>query len=193
MSIMKNKNLLLIVQTAILLALVLVFQQLRLLIGSTLASTIIIGSLVNLVLVVAGGTVGWRGSIVIALLSPVVAAIQGHLPLPILIPFVAAGNFVIAVVFELVERHKNTTASLWTGAIVASVAKTVTLYALVVLLFTGVILPGMGLPAQKVTLMTTSLAVSFSWPQLVTALIGSAIAIPVIKRLRHVFSVGESK
>jgi hypothetical protein len=190
---MKNKNLQLVVRTALLLAITLIFQQLRLLIGNSLPSTIIIGSLVNLTIVVAAGTVGWRGSVVIAILSPVVALLEGHLPLPVLVPFVAAGNIVIAVVFELIERHKSVPALQWTAAIVSSAAKTAALYALVVLLFVGVMLPGMGLPAQKVTAMTTTLAVSFSWPQLITALIGSAVAIPVINRLRHVFSASEAQ
>lgn len=186
---MKNKSLLLVVQTAILLAIVLVFQQLRLLIGDSLVSTIIIGSLVNLVLVVAGGTVGWRGSVVIAVLSPVVAFLEGHLKLPVLIPFVAIGNFVIALVFQLIVKQRSSSRLLWTGVVIGSIAKTAVLYALIVWFFVGFMLPGMGLPAKNVTAMTTALSLSFSWPQLVTALIGGAVAIPVIKRLRQVFTV----
>jgi riboflavin transporter FmnP len=182
---MKNKHLRLIVQTALLIAITIVFQQLRLLIGSTLPSTIIIGSLVNLCLIVAAATVGWRGSIFVAVLSPVVAFAQGHLALPLLIPFVAAGNFVIAVVFELVERHKNTQPRLWTGAVVAAVAKFALLYVLIVLLFVPVLLPNLGLPEKQVGAMTAALSVTFSWPQLVTALIGGAVAVPVILRLRR--------
>jgi hypothetical protein len=188
----QNNGLQLVLRTAMLLALMLAFQQLRLLIGNTLISTIIIGSLVNLVLVVAAGTVGWRGTIVLSILSPVVALMEGHLALPILIPFVAVGNITIAVVFELIERSSNKTSQMWTAAAVASVAKTAVLYALIVLLFAGAILPGMGLPAQKVSVLSSALSLSFSWPQLVTAIIGSAIAIPVIKRLRTVFAQSQS-
>lgn len=189
----KNKGLLLVLQTAMLLALMLVFQQLRLLLGNTLVSTIIIGSLVNLVLVVAAGTVGWRGSVVLGILSPVVALIEGHLPLPVLIPFVAAGNIVISVVFELVERKKNEDKRMWAAVALSSIAKTAALYALIVLFFLGVMLPGMGLPANKAAAMTTALSLSFSWPQLVTALIGGAIAVPVIKRLRQAFGKGQAE
>jgi hypothetical protein len=184
---MKKGNLRLVVRTALLLAIMLVFQQLRLLIGNGLASTVVIGSLVNLCLVVAAATVGWRGSLVLAVLSPVAALLEGHLPLPVLIPFVAAGNFAISGVFEWVERHKNTQPRLWTGVAAAALAKTACLYALVVLLFVGAILPGMGLPAQKAGVLSGALALSFGWPQLVTALIGGAVAVPVIRRLRMVF------
>lgn len=182
---MKNKNLQLVVRTALLLAITLVFQQLRLLIGNSLPSTIIIGSLVNLALVVAAGMVGWIGGSVIAILSPVVAFLEGHLPLPVLIPFVAVGNIVIIVVFEIIELRKNTSPRLWGGVIAASFAKFLVLLALVVGLFAGVMLPGMGLPAQKVSALTTALSLSFSWPQLVTALVGGAAAIPVIRGVRR--------
>jgi TRAP-type C4-dicarboxylate transport system permease small subunit len=67
------------------------------------------------------------------------------------------------------------------------VAKFAALYALVVLLFVGVMLPSMGLPTKNASALSTALALSFSWPQLVTALLGGAIAIPVILRLRRAF------
>lgn len=180
-----NKTLQLIVRTALLLAIAVLFQNLRLLIGTGLASTIIIGSLVNLTLFVAAGTVGWYGGTAVALLTPVVAFFQGHLALPVLIPFVAAGNIVLVVVFALVERGANTRGRLWTGVVSASVVKTIVLYCLIVLLFVGVMLPGMGLPAEKTKAMTAALSLSFSWPQLVTALIGGAVSVPVLRALRR--------
>jgi hypothetical protein len=182
---MKKDNLRLVVRTALLLAIMLVFQQLRLLIGNSLGAQFVIGSLVNLCLVVAAAAVGWRGSLVLAVLSPVAALLEGHLPLPVLIPFVAAGNFTIAGVFELVERHRNTQPRLWAGAVAGALAKAACLYALVVWVFVGAILPGMGLPGQKAGAMSSALALGFGWPQLVTALIGGAVAVPVILRLRR--------
>ncbi len=182
---MKNKNLQLIVRTALLLAIALLFQQLRLVIGTSLASTIVIGALVNLALYVSAATVGWRGSIFVAILTPAVAALQNHLPHPLLIPFVAAGNLALVIGFELVERRSNSTLRMGTGVAVASVLKTAALYCLVVLLFVPAILPGLGLPEQKVMGMTAALKLSFTWPQLVTALIGGVVAIPVIKAVRR--------
>ncbi len=183
---MKNNTpLQLIVRTALLLAIAVLFQNLRLLIGTGLAATIVIGALVNLTLFVAAGTVGWYGGTAVGLLTPVVAFLQGHLALPLLIPFVAAGNIVLVVAFTLVERGANTQGRLWTGVAVASVLKTIALYGLIVLLFVGVMLPGMGLPPEKTKAMTTALSLSFSWPQLVTALLGGAVAVPVLRALRR--------
>ena len=183
---MKNNTpLQFLVRTALLLAIAVLFQNLRLLNGTGLAATIVIGSLVNLTLFVAAGTVGWYGGTAVGLLTPVVAFLQGHLALPVLIPFVAAGNIVLVVAFALVERGANTQGRLWTGVAVASVLKTIALYGLIVLLFVGVMLPGMGLPAEKAKAMTAALSLSFSWPQLVTALLGGAVAVPVLRALRQ--------
>ncbi len=182
---MKNKNLQLIVRTALLLAITLLFQQLRLVIGTSFASTLVIGSLVNLALYVSAATVGWKGSIFVAILSPVVAALQSHLPHPLLIPFVAAGNLVLVIAFELVERRSNDTPRMAAAVAVASVLKTAALYCLVVLLFVPALLPGLGLPEKSVKGMTAALSLSFSWPQLVTAVIGGVVAIPVIKAVRR--------
>lgn len=184
-----NNNLQLVVRTALLVAITLLFQQLRLLIGINPASTVIIGSLVNLALFVSAATVGWRGSIFVAILSPFVAAIQGHLPHPLLIPFVAAGNLVLVLVFELIERQSNGNTRMITGFAVASVAKTIALYCLVVLVFVPNILPGLGLKQQVAAALTGN----FGLLQLVTAVIGGIVAFPVIKRLRHVFNASKNQ
>lgn len=189
---MKNKNLLLIVQTAMLLAVTLAFQQLRLLIGTTPPATIVIGSLVNLALFVTAATVGWRGSVVVSVLAPVVAALQGHLPHPLLIPFVAAGNLALVLVFELVERRKGGVRR-WLAMAAASVVKFAVLYALVILLFVPVLLPGLGLPDAAVKKMAAALPLSFSWTQLLTAAIGGVVAYPVIGRLRRALASREGR
>ncbi len=178
---MKNQNTQLIVRTALLLAITLLFQQLRLILGVTPASTIIIGSLVNLALFVSAATVGWKGSIFVAALSPVVSALQGHLPHPLMIPFVAAGNLVLVIAFELVERRSNSTLRIGAGIAVAAVLKTITLYCLVVLLFVPSILPGLGLKAQ----VSKALVANFGVQQLFTAAIGGVVSIPVIKAVRR--------
>ena len=177
-----NKWLLLVVQTALLLALTLIFQiYVRSMLPAGIINTLVVGSLVNLCLFAAAGTVGWRGSLAIAILSPVVAAFMGHLPTPLLIPFVAVGNAVLCVLFELVIRKHESAVATWSAVAIAAVAKTVTLYLLVVLVFNNLLAAGTGLPTKLIA----ALAINFSWPQLVTAVIGGAIAVPVIKAVRN--------
>jgi hypothetical protein len=176
-----NKWLLLIVQTALLLALTLIFQTyVRELVPAGIINTLVVGSLVNLCLYVASGTVGWRGSTVISVLTPVVAALMGHLPTPVLIPFVAAGNVVLCLAFELIAQKKDTGIAPWIAVGVSAAAKTAVLYALVVWIFVGMMLPGTGLPSK----IGAVLSLNFSWPQLVTALIGGIVAMPVISAVK---------
>ena len=179
---MKNNGLRIAVRTALLLAIVTVFQMMRpLFLWDPTAAQIIVGSLVNLVLFVAAATVGWRGSIVVAVLTPFIAWLQSQIPHPLLIPFVALGNLALVLVFELVERQSNKTARMLAGMGAAAVVKFIVLYLAVVQLFVPMILPGLGLKGQ----IANVLSLSFSWTQLVTAAIGGVVAFPVIKGLRR--------
>lgn len=177
-----NKALLLVVTTAILLALTLVFQiYVRLLVPAGILNTLIVGSLVNLCLYVASGTVGWRGSVVISIVAPIVAALMGHLPHPLLVPFVAAGNVVLCLTFELIARGRDKGPLVWSAIGAASVLKFVVLFVIVTLVFVPAILPGLGLKPA----VGKALALNFSWPQLVTALVGGIVAIPVFAAVRR--------
>lgn len=90
---MKNNNW---VRGAMLLAVGLVLQALRLVIPMPPMWTVfVVGTLVNMVLVLAARTVGLWPSVMIAVLLPVMAYFQGQLPLPFLIPVVAVGNLVM--------------------------------------------------------------------------------------------------
>ncbi len=181
-----NKTLLFIVQTALLLALTLVFQiyvrALVLPLGD-IGNTLIVGSLVNLCLFVAAGTVGWRGSTVIAVVAPVVALLMGHIKFLPMMPFVAIGNLVLCLLFELISRKKTSGAQPWIAVGVSAVSKFVVLYLLMVVVFVGLILPGL-VPADKAAGPAKLIGQMFSWPQLVTALIGGIVAVPVIAAVR---------
>lgn len=179
---MKNKGLRLVVRTALLLAIVTVFQMMRpLFMWDPTVAQIVVGSLVNLALFVAAATVGWRGSIFIAVLTPFIAWLQNQIPHPLLIPFVALGNLALVLVFELVERQSNKNWRIWAGEGLAAVVKFVVLYLAVVKLFVPFVLPGLGLKGQ----VANVLSLSFSWTQLITAAIGGVVAFPVIKGLRR--------
>ena len=91
---MSSQNIRKMVTTAILIALTIVFQLLRpFLGGSNIISTYIIGSLVNLALIVAACAVGLWSGIAVALITPIIALLQGHATLP-LVPVIMAGNAV---------------------------------------------------------------------------------------------------
>jgi hypothetical protein len=182
----QNENVRLITRTALLLAVTLLFQYLRAFIPGTgtLISTLIIGSLVNLGLQVAAVIVGWRGSVVISVMTPIVAFLQGHLALPVLIPFVAAGNIVLVLAFEFMSRRmRRGKASTWLALAAAAGLKALFLWLTVARFFTAVILPGQ-VAAENGAKMSNALGLSFGWPQLVTALVGGTVAMILIPALR---------
>ncbi|NLY43379.1 MAG: ECF transporter S component [Clostridiaceae bacterium] len=174
---MKENNVQVLTRTAVLVALALVFQNLRMFLGTSIYSQFIIGSLVNAVLIVAVGAVNVYSGIVVSVIAPIVAYLQGHLPLPIMIPVVAIGNALIVVVYHLVQKYNK-----YVGVISGSIVKALFLYLgvqMVLKIVKGTI------PDAQFTKMSAALSASFSWPQLVTALIGGFIALLVLRMLNR--------
>lgn len=160
--------------TAVLLALTLIFQSLRLITPMPqLLNQYLIGSLVNLCLIVAAVIVGIKGGLVLAIVAPVVAYIQGFMPqFPIMIVLVALGNSALVIAVALISR-KNRIASYITGAVLKFVV-----------LFIGVVRIAVPfLLANAPDKVKGALSVQFSWPQLLTAIIGSILAIAIIPLL----------
>ena len=98
---MTSQNIRKMVTTAILIALTIVFQLLRpVLGGSNIISTYIIGSLVNVVLMVSACAVGLWSGIAVSVITPLIALWQNHATLPML-PWIIAGNLVLVLIFAL--------------------------------------------------------------------------------------------
>ncbi|MDD3243423.1 MAG: ECF transporter S component [Eubacteriales bacterium] len=177
---MKNPKVKWLVYTALMCALAVVAQNLRalpFLAPSQPLSTYVIGSLVNACLIIAACVVGWKGGLVVSCVTPVVALLQGHLPFALLMPLVAAGNFIYVLLFWLAAEKIKKPWAKWAGGIAASLVKTAFLYLTIAKLFVAFGVP-QGAPAGKV------LAVNFSYPQLVTAVIGLAVALSVTALLK---------
>ena len=183
-SIMTNKNLhkkiLWITTTAMLLALLITLQWATA--GTqAFAGQYITGTCVNAVLAVAALSGGFWCGAVVALASPFCAFLLGIGPklLPI-VPGIAAGNLVlVALLHLLVGKQKNLLIK-GAGAVAASVAKFLTLF----LLVNKVIVPWLGdsIPTKQ----AQTFAVMFSWPQLITALLGCALALSLLPLLSKV-------
>ena len=105
---MKNQDIRKLVITALLIALTIVFQLLRpVLGGSNIISTYIIGSLVNLALIVAACAVGLWSGVAVAVIAPLFALLQAHSTLP-MVPWIIVGNVVLVVLyalFALKDKH----------------------------------------------------------------------------------------
>lgn len=160
-----------IARTGLLLAVVIVFQLLGRFMGPY--NNFIVGPVVNAVLIVATAAAGlWSGT-AIAVIAPLVSALTNKAAIaPIILafsPFIAAGNFIIVLSFSLLMK-KNKVAAVITGAVL----KFGFLYAAITV-FTGL----MKLQPKIAATLTTL----FSWPQLITALIGGTVALIIIKLL----------
>lgn len=160
---MRNRML---VRGALLLAIALMAQQLRLVLPlPPLVLTLVIGTLVNCALVLAAKYTSLPVAVTMCLALPVIAFLQGHLPVPLLIPVVFLGNGVFVLLC-----HR-----LWNKAIrvVAPVVKAFIMY-VSALFMLAEFLPDKTL--AKVLLF------GMGWPQLVTALLGILLAEVLEKR-----------
>ncbi|MEG0091772.1 MAG: ECF transporter S component [Oscillospiraceae bacterium] len=172
---MKNTKTLKIVQTGIFLALLIVFQVTTKSLGQ-----IVTGSLVNFTLIASVLAVGIWGGLAVAIVSPVLASLLGIGPAFVqLVPMIMLGNAVIVIVYALIlkkarSNNKDKDLLVWVMAIVAgAVAKFGTLYLGIVKL----VIPTITFPKPA---MAAKLAATFGVPQLITALIGGALAMLVM-------------
>ncbi len=123
------------------------------------ANMFVVGTLVNACLLIAVGYAGIRGATVIAFAVPFTALLSGApIPLPFL-PFIGAGNFLLVLMSYL---FRNKVVGISAGA----VAKFLFLFGAVAVFLRLTELP---------TALAGVLFFSFSWPQLVTALLGGVI------------------
>ena len=165
-------------RTALLLALALLFQSLRLVPAFAVISQPVIGSLINLTLIVASGIVGVWSSIFIGVCAPIVARLQGQLGQDLFIPVVVLGNITYGVAFYYLRKINGVL-----GVIVGSAIKFAFLFFAMPFVF-GTFIQS-SLPEAQVAKMIASIATNFGGPiQLITALAGGSAALVVIKILK---------
>jgi len=172
---MKNK-ILWLTRTAVMIALLVTLQWATAGLGQ-----FVTGSCVNAVLALATLAAGLWSGVAVALLSPFCAFLLGIGPKLIqLIPAIALGNLVLVWLVSLLLSGK---ALFWWGKILGIAASAAGKFLVLYLAVVQVIVPVMG-PALAPKQVQTFTAM-FSWPQLVTALIGTTVAVliaPVIRK-----------
>ena len=170
-----HKRILWLTRTAVLIALLIAVQWLTA--GTqAFAGQYITGTLVNCILAVSALCAGLWSGLVVALLSPFCAFLLGIGPALIqIVPCIALGNSVLVLVLWLLAGQGG--AKLWrygVAVVAAAAAKFLTLYVAVV----KILIPVMGsaLKAPQVQKFTAM----FSVPQLITALLGGALAVALL-------------
>lgn len=143
------------------------------------AGQYITGSLVNCVLAVAALFGGLWSAVVVAVLSPVFAFMLGIGPkLVQIVPCIAFGNLVFVLLLERIIKRNTPVYLQAAGLLVAAAAKFGALYAAVV----KILIPAMGSALKTPQIQTFT--VMFSWPQMITAVIGGTLALLVLPVLR---------
>lgn len=158
-------------RTALLLAATIILQGLRLIFPiPPQASMFLIGSLVNTCFVLAVLLIGWRAGLLIALVTPFFAYLEGMLPfLPFVVP-VAFANSVFVLACYGARPWKLP------GFYGAALLKTIAMYGSFFLFFGIVDFPD---TVRHMILFT------MSWPQLVTGVIGSTLAYIIAGRIKR--------
>ncbi len=174
-----HNRILWITRTGILVALLVVLQYATA--GtSAFAGQYITGSCVNAVLAISVLTSGLWSGVTVAIVSPFCAKLFGIGPALVqIIPAISVGNLVFVLcLYYLVGRKKKSIAFQITGLILAAAAKFATLYLLVVKFIIPML--SSGLKPKQITMLSAM----FSYPQMVTALIGGAIALLIVPTLK---------
>lgn len=176
-----NKKIRWITETAVMLALLVALQALTKPFGQ-----LVTGSFVNAVLAVTVLVAGLGSGITVAVVSPVLAYLLGIAPQILTVPAIMVGNTVYVVLLHLIcggkEKSILRRVIAW---VVAAVAKFAALYAIVVGVICGVLADSLMAAGTLKEPMLKALPATFSWPQLITALIGGAVAlliVPVLKK-----------
>jgi len=175
-----RKKILWLTRTAVFIALLIALQALT----ASFGNTIVTGSVVNMLLIVSAMTCGIYSGLCVGVISPVIAKLLGIGPLWELIPFIIAGNIVIITLWHFIGNVKARNRYIpWFIALGAGAAgKSITLYIGVVQIAIPLLLRLPDAQAAAVTAM-------FSIPQLVTALIGGAIAILLLPPLKKALNM----
>ena len=176
-----RKRILWVTETAAMLALLVALQWVTKPLGQ-----LVTGSCVNGVLAVTALMTGFSGGLTVALVSPVMAYLLGIAPNLATVPAIMVGNALFVGLWSLLDGKQ-----LWrkvTAWLVAAGAKFAALYALVTFVICGVAADALLAQGILKAPMLKALPVTFGISQLITALIGGAVAmlvVPVLKKALH--------
>ena len=180
---MKNK-ILWITQTAAMLALLIALQWATSYIPKP-AGQFVTGSLVNAVLGVTVLAAGISSGATVAVLSPIFAFLLNIAPNLVTVPAIMVGNVLFVVTLKLAGGNAE---SMWrrvSALLAAALIKFAALYTLVVWVICGVAAEALLAQGLLKKPMLNVLPATFSAPQLVTALIGGAVALVIAPRIRR--------
>ena len=175
-----NKKIRWITETALMLALLVSLQAITKPLGQ-----IVTGSCVNAILAISALVGGLSSGLTVALISPVLAFLLGIAPMPLTVPAIMAGNCVYVWMLHLLaDKTDKVPVKQVVAWVIAAAAKFSTLYILVAQLICGILADSLIASGVMKPAMVNALPVTFGLPQLITALIGGAVALLIFPVLR---------
>jgi len=174
LSIVMKRKTQFISQTALMLALLICIQYMTKAFGQ-----FVTGSCVNLILAITAVICGLEGGLLIALISPILAFMLGIGPsfIQIVICIAISNCIYVCIIFFGLKKSKERKTLKIASILIAAIMKFITIYFSVVVL----LMPSLGLGTQQFDKM----ALMFSWPQLVTAIIGSFLMLIIKKPIEN--------
>ncbi len=175
-----NRKIRWITETAVMLALLIVLQALTKSMGQ-----LVTGSLVNAVLAITVLVAGLGSGITVAVISPVLAYLLGIAPQILTVPAIMIGNSIyVIVLYYIAGKDSKKIVRQVIGWLTAATAKFAALYAVVVWVICGLLAKNLLASGMLKEPMLQALPATFSWPQLITALIGGGVALLIVPALR---------
>lgn len=178
-----------VTETAVMLAVLVALQAVTKPLGQ-----LVTGSCVNAVLALSAFLIGLSSGITVALISPVFAFMLGIAPNFVTVLPIMLGNTAFAILLGLISgKPRKLHWRQGVALITAATAKFAILYLLVVELICGVLSNALlGQRIGNVVVlappMLNMLPAMFTWPQLITALIGGCFALfltPILCKILH--------
>lgn len=173
-----------ITQTAVMLALLVTLQAITKPLGQ-----LVTGSFVNAVLAVTVLTAGIASGTTVAIISPILAYLLGIAPQILTVPAIMIGNMLyVTVLYVIAGKDGKNVLRQIIAWLAAAACKFAALYAVVVWLICGVLSEQLLASGALKSPMLQALPATFSWPQLITALIGGAVALlicPILRKALH--------
>lgn len=173
---MKTKQLTL---TALLLALCIASQFLK------NTSVYLTGPVINCILILSAVFCGLWSAVALSLITPLTSWLITGSPLmsaiPLIVPCVMVGNVILAVSVLVSTRKSCHTRNLLFGALLGAAFKAAFMGGTISLLLLPLLGGATGLPAPALA----AARVTFSLTQLITALLGGALAALIVPTLKH--------
>lgn len=165
--------------TALLLALCIASQFLK------NTSVYLTGPVINCILILAAVFCGLWSAVALSLITPLTSWLITGSPLmsaiPLIVPCVMAGNVILSVSVWVSIRQKLSTRNLVLGTLFGALLKAAFMGGTISLLLLPLLGPATELPAPALA----AARVTFSLTQLITALLGGALAVLIVPTLEH--------